>query len=352
MARDLGLYWIVTITSPGRNLFRPRLRALQSPPICSEMPMETRACFMKRLPKWILMGCLSGLAAAGCGSDDVLNLRLALPAITNLPRQVTIERSLVYDEPAEGPLLLDLYRPVGSAVAHPLVVLVHGGSWRSGSREDCAEFAWDLAAQGYATASIDYRLTSVFPAPVLDVLTAIDFLRARAAELEIDPDRIALVGISAGAHLALMAGLMPDLSLIDPARPAGRPYEVRAIADLEGPTDFTVDPSQIPADSVRRVERFLGVTAEEAGDLLRLASPISYVRPDGPPVLVIHGTEDTTVPIDQSRRLVAALSGVGQLQSSLEVPGMDHIGGALWFTPEAQSYRPHLLSFLAEHLLP
>lgn len=306
------------------------------------------------------VGVAAAVAAlAGCGADPV-PLRLIGPAARNLPRTAEVQLDIPYIQRGDQVLRLDLYRPAGAAgwigsAAPPVVVILHGGSWRSGSKTDVAEYAYDLAANGFAGAAVEYRLVgreAVFPAQVADVLAAIRFLRDHGAELGIDPARIATMGLSAGGHLALMAGLCTDASLFDAERPSGEPSGVVAIVDLFGPTDFTVDPATVSPDLVRIVERFLGTTLAEDADgvIRRMASPTTYVHNGGPPVLIIHGTADATVPVDQAHRLAAALDAVGQKHQLLEMPGMGHVDGAIWYGPAARTYRLPLLAFLAGNL--
>lgn len=298
------------------------------------------------------------VALAGCGTVDELSLSLIAPAAKNAGVAVSMQRGLVLAEIDGESLQYDLYRPSGIDGPLPLVVVVHGGSWRSGSREDMAAFAYDIAAQGYAAASIDYRLVkrrkNVYPVPVADVLTAVHFFRDNATGLAIDPQRIALLGLSAGGHLALLAGMAGDDSVFDAARPAGESLGVRCVVDLFGPTDFTIDAATASQEQLGRVAAFFGVNASDFASFSRAtlaqASPVTHARADGPPVLVIHGDADGLVPVDQARRLVAALNAAGQVHEYHEIPGMDHLPGAFWPGPFVQEYREYVLAFLASWL--
>lgn len=308
---------------------------------------------MNRLATWLCV--LSILPCGACNSVDFDALRLLLPALANAPRGVDIQYDLPYVERETGTLSFDLFRPSNAGADRlPLVIMVHGGSWRSGSRNSLYEFAWDVAARGCVAAPISYRLTRdgvTYPAPVADVIEAVRYFRANADAYGVDPDRVALLGMSAGAHLSLLAGLADDASIFDDTLPPGWRADVRAIVNLFGPTDFTADPDTVSRDQVRTVERFLGTRLADAGELPRIASPITYVRADGPPVLTVHGQADQTVPIDQARRLTAALNGVGEPAELIEIPDMDHLPGAIWLGPFAQSYRGAVLDFLELHLL-
>ncbi|MFO0973283.1 MAG: alpha/beta hydrolase [Phycisphaerae bacterium] len=302
----------------------------------------------------LLAAPLLAAALLGCRSaDDLLPLRLAGAAIVNAGASVGITSGIVYAQRDTGSLDLDLYRPLAAATARPLVIVVHGGSWDSGSPADVAEFAFDLAANGFVAAAIRYRLVDAggtFPHPVADLLEALTFLRAHAADYGIDDHSIGLLGVSAGSTLTLLAGLASDVSVFDPALPAGPAPGVRAIVNIAGPTDFTIDESSALPWQISTVEAFLGVPLADAGSLREQASPVHYVRADGPAVLTIHGTLDALVPIDQAHRLDAALDSAGQAHQLCEIPGMEHFGAAIWYSPFAQLYRGELLGFLADNL--
>ena len=310
---------------------------------------STRSSFILFLP------ALIALTPAGCSFDDLLPLRLGIVGVANTPAVVDIQFNITYATRGDLPLKLDLYRPAFRTGPLPFVIVVHGGSWRSGSKEDMTEFAYDLAARGMAAASVDYRLIQdggTFPVPVLDVVDAAVFLRDQADAFGLDAERAGLLGVSAGGHLVLMAGLVDDLSLLDAARPAGRPFEFKAVVNVEGPTDFTVDPADYTARQIRLIEGFLGKTIADDpdGSHRRLASPVIYARETGPPVLTIHGTADQTVPFAQAQALEAALEAAREPHSFIPIQGMDHIPGALWLGPYVQGYREAMLDFLKNAL--
>jgi acetyl esterase/lipase len=227
------------------------------------------------------------------------------------------------------PLLLDLYLPARPEPA-PLVVFMHGGGWLRGDRSMVSpRFAsWQpgplarLAADGFAVASVDYRLSGEarFPAQLEDVAAAVDWLAGHAAEYRFDAGRIVLWGESAGAHLAALLGL----------RPAGA--RVRGVVDWYGPADLTALDEQVgaagaltddPLDS--REARLLGAPVAQVPELARAASPVSHVRADAPPFLIAHGTADRMVPFAQSEALAAALAAAGADVRFEAVDGADHM---------------------------
>jgi acetyl esterase/lipase len=238
------------------------------------------------------------------------------------------------------PLLLDLYRP--AAVADPapaLVVFVHGGGWVRGDRSMVSpSFAgWRpgplarLAAEGFAVASVDYRLSgeSRFPAQLEDVSAAVEWLAGRAEEYGFDAGRIVLWGESAGAHLAALLGL----------RSPGR--RVRGVVDWYGPADLAALDVQVGAAGAltedpldTREARLLGAPVAEVPELARAASPISHVRAGAPPFLIAHGTADRAVPFRQSEALAAALAEAGVEVRLEAVDGAGHMwAGVADLTP-------------------
>lgn len=310
---------------------------------------------IRRTNLTLILLFIAGPFHIGCGNDDLLWARIGAAAALNAPALVDIQSNIAYASRGDTTLQLDLYRPIVRTDPIPLVIVIHGGSWRSGSKEDMAEFAYDVAARGMAAASIDYRLIQqggTFPAPVLDTIDAAAYLRDHAADWGIDPDRLAVLGVSAGGHLALMSGMVDDLSLLDSTRPAGRPFEFKAIVNIEGPADFTVDPSAYSSRQIRLIEGFLGKTIADDpdGTHRRTASPVIYARENGPPVLTIHGTADQTVPFAQAQALEAALESAREPHTFIPIQGMDHIPGALWLGPYVQGYREAMLVFLQNAL--
>jgi acetyl esterase/lipase len=238
------------------------------------------------------------------------------------------------------PLLLDLYRP--AAVADPapaLVVFVHGGGWVRGDRSMVSpSFAgWRpgplarLAAEGFAVASVDYRLSGEarFPAQLEDVSAAVEWLAGRAEEYGFDAGRIVLWGESAGAHLAALLGL----------RSPGR--RVRGVVDWYGPADLAALDVQVGAAGAltedpldTREARLLGAPVAEVPELARAASPISHVRAGAPPFLIAHGTADRAVPFRQSEALAAALAEAGVEVRLEAVDGAGHMwAGVADLTP-------------------
>jgi acetyl esterase/lipase len=227
--------------------------------------------------------------------------------------------------PGSRPLELDLWLPPEVEGPLPVVLFLHGGGWRLGSRsavgpmfagQDPTPFE-RLAQAGVAVASADYRLSgeAVWPAQLHDAKAAVRWLRARSGELGIDPERIAVWGESAGGHLAELLGLTAgNAELEGDVGITGPPSDVVAVAAWYAPSDligFAGDAGTDPTDGTTREAQLLGGTPVAVPDAAAQASPIAHVSPGAPPFLLLHGRTDRFVPCAQSERLYDALVEAG-----------------------------------------
>lgn len=253
-------------------------------------------------------------------------------------------------------LRLDARIPEGKG-PFPAAIIVHGGAWVAGDREWSVQPLFEpLTAAGFATFSISYRLAKPGPggftlptslASFLTLGTAIDdvrhavaFVRHHAAEYNIDPDRLALIGESAGAQLASMAALRP-----------GPDGSVRAVVAFYGPSDLVRLAQTSPwiPSSVR--QQFKDSPLEAmlfAG--LREVSPVSWLGKDAPAFLLIHGTADTVVPFDQSEELQTKLLDAGVHCELYPVKGAPH--GLRRWEPGLTAYKPRMTAWLKNQLQP
>jgi acetyl esterase/lipase len=246
---------------------------------------------------------------------------------------------------------LDLSIPDGDG-PFPLVVLIHGGGWRAGEKAHLDEERRILAGRGYAAASVDYRLVpATFPAAVADVRCAVRWLREHAAERRIDPDRVGLVGFSAGAHLAALAGLAPEVDALDEVCDSTAELAVHALVLLFGPSDLRAEAGW-PRPTTRIITRFLGTPAAEDPTRAALASPIAWAGPGDPPTLLIHGDADAVVPLDQSIQLRDALAAAGVATTYVEIEGGRHGFPLFSARPDLRAAPCTTLAFLAAHLAP
>jgi acetyl esterase/lipase len=242
---------------------------------------------------------------------------VAAELVSGIPLPRLAPRSLVYGDAGGSPLRLDFYPAQGAAPA-PVVVVIHGGSWQSGDSAQLAPLNRYLAARGYAVAALNYRLAPRWPFPAArdDVIAAIAFLKGRAAELGLDPGRLALLGRSAGGQLALLT-----------AYAAGDPA-IRGVVSLYAPADMVYgyeNPSNpLVIDSRGVLEAYLGGAPATAAATYAAASPIGFVGPSTPPTLLIHGARDELVTFAQSERLAARLAAAGRPHLLLGLPWATH----------------------------
>ena len=229
-------------------------------------------------------------------------------------------------------LLADVYLPDGVAAAgpRPVIVFIHGGGWMTGYRQDVPKEMVRFTDRGFVVVSIDYRCVqgNRFLDNVRDVKAAIRFLRANAEAFSIDPSRIALVGFAAGGHLAALAGL------------AGGPLEgrvgdhvdtssaVHALVSFQGPMNLATMLAQpTPRGKGKHrvaVELLLGGPPEERQALAFVASPVSHVRHDAPPILLVYGADDDQVPQQQGREMADAYARQGAAAELVVIDGAQH----------------------------
>lgn len=249
-------------------------------------------------------------------------------------------------------LLLDLYLP--SDVLNPaIVVWVHGGAWRRGSKSNMPLV--DLVNSGFAVASVDYRLSPVakFPAQIHDCKAAIRFLRGTSAMYGIDTDRIGVAGSSAGGHLAALIGVTNHHKHLEGELGDHRDQlsTVQATVDYFGPTNFTTILKQSTPHGlgvrVPALELLLGGGPEMEPKLARMASPVFHVDPDDPPLLLIHGDQDPQVPINQSHELHARYKNQ-KLSVHFEVVHGGAHGGDAFFDARRNML---VRNFFREHLV-
>lgn len=227
-----------------------------------------------------------------------------------LPEGVTEQKDIQYGKGGDKPLLLNLYSPAKLDKPAPGLIFIHGGGWTSGHRKDYKYYTIRFAKRGYIVATISYRFSqdAPFPAAVQDAKCAVRWMRANAQKYNIDPNRIAAIGGSAGGYLAMMLGYSADVPELEgDGGWEGVSSKVQAVVNLYGPADIDC-PS---ARDVDVVTKFLGKPYSEIQDQYELASPYRHITPDDPPPLILHGTIDTIVPVQQSDMLAEKLKAAG-----------------------------------------
>jgi acetyl esterase/lipase len=281
----------------------------------------------------------------------VVGWLVAAPSATaqkapKLPDNVELMKDVEYGKGGDRPLKMHILRPkVTPKDPMPVLVWIHGGAWMGGSRDSGIDLLAPFAARGYFCASIEYRFSqeALFPAQIEDCKCAVRFLRAKASEYHIDPERIGVWGASAGGHLVALLGTSGHVKELEGKGGwADQSSRVQAVCDFCGPTDFpTWGEAAHPA-----VLKLLGGTVSEKKELAAKASPVTYVTKDCPEFLIIHGDKDTTVPVNQSELLRDALRKAGTNVTLTVVKDGGHV------FPVTTEMKKQINDFFDKNLLP
>jgi len=259
-----------------------------------------------------------------------------------------IKRDIEYSRPNDKPQLLDLYLPKEADTPLPVVMWVHGGGWKNGSKKNCPA-SW-LVEHGFAVASINYRLIpEQWPVQMDDCRAAVRWLRFNADNYNLDPNHIGVWGGSAGGHLVALMGTLP------PPDFETTTSRVQAVCDWYGPSDLLTMPPNVVSEK-RTAEqvaqsngaKLLGAPVWTIPEKAMTASAFHQVSKDDAPFLIMHGEKDPAVPLVQSEMLHEQLNKTG-VESTLHiVKGAGH-GGKEFRTPEVQKM---ILEFFEKHLKP
>jgi len=265
----------------------------------------------------------------------------------DIPEHIEVFGDIGFKETEERVLFLDIYRKKNILGPAPLIIFIHGGSWTGGDKIDYLIYLLSYAEKGYITASLSYRFAqeAKFPAALEDVICGVEWLKANGAEYGIDSSNVALVGGSAGGHLALMA-----------AYTIGGPYgsggcssngaspRVNAVVNFYGPTDLTTE----YAISRDETKYFLGIEYKNDPDRFLMASPVHFVTPDDPPTMTFIGTLDELVPVYQTDVLNETLTAADVPHNYHRLKGWPHTMDATVPVNEYAQY--HMDKFFTEHL--
>ena len=238
-------------------------------------------------------------------------LWLGLEQLVNTEPQIPLEieeiKNIEYKNIDGKSLQLDIYRPRNLTDTVPLLVFIHGGAWKGGKRSDYLVYLVDFAKRGYVTATVSYRLLadSVWPACAEDIRDALKWFFDNGNNYGYDPDRIALVGGSAGGHLAMLGGY--GWGKTEEGNDSTESHRVKAVVDIYGPADLTTE----YARNHPLVTSLIARPYDESPELYREASPVSYLDKTDPPTLILHGTSDRLVPVSQSDDLKHRLDTLG-----------------------------------------
>lgn len=259
-------------------------------------------------------------------------------------------KNIEYAQAGSTNLLLDIYPAAQTGKAAPVIVWIHGGGWRNGSKD---KFPGSfLVTNGFAVVSINYRLSpqAPYPAQLEDCKAAIRWIRANAEKYQLDPTRIAAWGASAGGHLAAMLGLTGQDRQFDKGNNLDQSSEVQAVCDWSGPADLLeMDRTIGKVSDIQHTSltMLLNGPPEENTEKAALASPVTWISRAKkiPPFLIVHGDEDQSVPFAQSQMLCADLEKANADVQFHRVKGAGH-GLAKY----SQEIRPLTVQFFCEKL--
>jgi acetyl esterase/lipase len=284
--------------------------------------------------KVLICAAVALLALTACGGKPGLPTSstsgvvqvTTTPDATQAPGfyQVETEPNIPYGPMASAGEVLDLCLPGGAQDLRPAIVMLHGGGWVNGDKGLLASDCYALALRGFVVASINYRLAPAWrwPAQLVDAQLAVRWLRANAAKYQVDPQRICSLGDSSGGHLAVFLGVQAQtISGDESGLFADQSSAVSCVVDEFGPVDLTALNAR--PDWSGTFGLLFGPNALKSNpDLLSQASPLTYVSPESAPMLIIQGTQDTTVPPSQSEELEQAL-----LRAPVPVQYITYSGG-------------------------
>ena len=242
----------------------------------------------------------------------------------NIPiPQVRIDRQILFSNPDGVPLYLNIYRPL-QVGKYPAIVSIYGGAWQRGSPDSDDTFNRYIADRGYVVWAISYRHAPAykFPAQIEDIRSALTFIQNNASKNETDLDRVAFIGRSAGAQLAMLAAYEYV------------PFPVRALVNYYGPVNLTAGyndvPTPDPIESRATLRAFLGGTPTEFPDRYYQASPLNTIKPGLPASLLIYGRKDHIIQSKYGRYLDRSLRSHGNRSVFIEIPWADHAFDAVF----------------------
>jgi acetyl esterase/lipase len=265
-----------------------------------------------------------------------------------VPDDVIFEQNIEYSNPDGQHLELNMARPKNADGALPVVLCIHGGGFRGGTRNGYNALCLKLARRGFVAVTITYRLAPKyqFPAAVYDTKAAVRWLRANAAKYQIDPARIGVTGDSAGGHLAQFLGVTANVKEFEgDGGNAGESSSVACVVNEYGPSDLTKSYGK-SVDAAEVLPLFLGGDLETARLRHIQASPLNWVTPDAAPTLILHGTDDKYVAYEQGVWMRDRLQTSGVEVELLTFDGAGHgFKGA-----DAEKAVQSLIAFFEKHL--
>lgn len=303
---------------------------------------------------------LSALGISTSQAHDTTELQKTLSNNTLF----TVQKDIIFKSIENQDIKLDLYQPtVNGKAPYKLLIWVHGGAWKRGSKDELPTknplLLNSVIKAGYALASVNYRLSSeaTFPAPVIDINDAINYLQANAEQYQITADNVVVMGRSAGGHLAGLIGATNASTNVDfYEKPR---YSVSGVVSFFGPTDLIAlgnkparksnngsgEKAAKKSSKKSSVALFLGDLPNNVPDLAKQASTTSYINQNTPPFIMLHGTLDKQVPLSQSEMLKTLLDEQGVANKLYIEEGVGHSAPVF----DTDKYVPHVVDFLQQH---
>ena len=290
-----------------------------------------------------------------CG--NALRAQIPLFVKKALPEGTVVHSNIAYAADTLKQHTLDLYIPPYAGKDFPLLVWIHGGGWRGGERsgemKNMKSVLKAILEKGIAVASIDYRytMTDIFPAQIQDCNQAAGFLYENSGKYHVDKDKFAVIGFSAGGHLASLMATSNNNNIEAFYYNRKKPlFNIKAAIDFYGPSDFVARIGSMKldddGDQMSTSTALLGAKPVDRPDLAKFASPTTYVDKADPPFLIFHGDQDHTVPIMLSKLLDSYLKLAHVESEFVIVQGASH-GGELFGSEDIKN---KILSFLNTHL--
>jgi pectinesterase len=294
-------------------------------------------------------------SAASKVTKEYPNAKLVMP---NLPKGVQDKKDIVYISYGSRKMHLDIYSPIKKNKLYPVVILIHGGGWRSGNRQMEIPMAQFLASHGYVAATVEYRLSTeaLYPAPLIDLKASIKWLRANSNKYNIDTNKIALYGCSAGGQLAALLGTSNENSSFPNYNPSGseennHSSRVQAIIDIDGVLDMT-NPNESAKDTnpskPSAGKNWFGYSYKERPDLWKEASALNYVNLNSAPICFINSS-NTRFHAGRDE-MITQLNKLGIYSEVHTIPNTPH---TFWlFHPWFETASGYIIKFLDRSFLP
>lgn len=273
------------------------------------------------------------------------------PVFDSFPKGTILHGNVQYNNDTLKKHLLDIYLPADVKGKIPLVIFIHGGGWLSNDKY--ADIGYmkktvsEIVSNGFAVASVDYRWSTqaVFPAQILDCNRAISYLYDNAVKYNFDTKRFAVLGWSAGGHLASLVGLSKNNDIPAFFMPGtSKLFSFRCVVDFYGPAELILFPGANDAKSPEAI--LIGASPLDRPDLAKAASPVTYVDKNDPPFLIIHGEKDELVSPNQSKLLKSWLNIAGVQNDLIIVKDAPHFGVMF----DSDEVRKKVISFLRKYL--